>query len=685
MWAAEWMILQVLIILSYCKTSSKKENIAEQMQDLATPVNVPGASNSERHLSFDFSSAHENTAKRCTEEECNRERPIQKSDEHVLMHKTQDESVSSLFQAKTWPDFFQVHNENSPGLSPASEAGVSWSGVEEPVCRVAMGQTGGLNLKHLEVIGVLTSYESSFIEEVRQSVKVETGLSKFGACPDLEDFSALVSLRHIAAHLQDPRENKLIVMHLSEVTWGDDAKLQFKLVYHGDLNPYIETLQLSLLVFYLDQFEKPFIEKGEKIGAGGHGFQQNQTICITEATKYLIFTVGGIMGNISKGQFHFETSIKLWHYLNGSFFSETSAKQLLFGRDERCYTRMTPVIFLLTKRESMKQPLQTTTNGSPTLFHKNTRSPLNVNTEKKQEEHIAPDSHAASAVHRSTHELFLNHLRSFLSLVLEDSHDPPSNSVLHLQQEALTALPHQLLNISDPTIIQMLVSSESPLIFMFPRKSKSEWGQFLQWDLKGELLAMLTNRLQIVIEEVKEFPVFQNNETWLKLSQLLNYCYQSTNRHSPTVEHDSELPSSITKRRERKLHSFLLLKVLHTAKAFWIKKLKLSRENRNVNNEYCRLHQLYISLKYEGFILAPDRYLANNCQGPCTDLGAARNPRYTTHVILLIKMKNRGEELGRRPCCVPVQYTSSKMAHFTEGDIQIREIPNATVTECGCR
>ncbi|XP_010174189.1 muellerian-inhibiting factor, partial [Antrostomus carolinensis] len=143
-------------------------------------------------------------------------------------------------------------------LQGMAEGGdIGWSrhpwplgGLEGPVCRVKMEQDG-LTPKHLDVVGVLTHYESNFIKLLRQRTNWdENYLETFGLCPAGEVGAALHPLKHIHAHVLEPGQDRFLVLHLEEVQWGAQSRLWFKLVFQAELGRALGELRSALLLFY---------------------------------------------------------------------------------------------------------------------------------------------------------------------------------------------------------------------------------------------------------------------------------------------------------------------------------------------------------------------------------------------------------------------------------------------------
>lgn len=124
----------------------------------------------------------------------------------------------------------RLFSKSEPGAKclqgMAEDGGIGWSssslhpwplgGLEGPVCRVKMDQDG-LTPRHLEVVGVLTHYESSFIKLLRQRTSWdESDLETFGLCSAGEAGAALHPLKHIHAHVVEPGQDRVLVLHLEE-------------------------------------------------------------------------------------------------------------------------------------------------------------------------------------------------------------------------------------------------------------------------------------------------------------------------------------------------------------------------------------------------------------------------------------------------------------------------------------
>uniref|UniRef100_A0A452H8R4 Muellerian-inhibiting factor n=1 Tax=Gopherus agassizii TaxID=38772 RepID=A0A452H8R4_9SAUR len=553
-------------------------------------------------------------------------------------------------------------------------------GLEGPVCRVKMGRRYGLGQSHLEVVGVLTSYESDFLKVVRRSSWDQGQLETFGICPAGETHPALLSLKHISAHLADPGENRFLVLHLEEVKWDTETQLRFKLAFQEDVGRSLGELQSALLVFYPGSKERKGSKAREKLLAAGEGLHQNQALCLSRDTEYLLLGASVMSAIRSHRQLSFDISLAIRRPGDGgSLLPPLEAQQLLFGADEKCFTRMTPALLLLVKprcEEDAPSPSSFLSVGGvvETVPYPQPRSCHCSSTETQG---TASPANASSPAPGSRDQ-FLGSLTRFVSRVLSPSGEPPTASGLHhkLDFKTMETLPHQLLNLSEQAALERLVQSDEPLVLLFPQNSQALLEQqFGHWQLEGSLLQQLLEKLQAVIQELREIPAFQANTDLFQ--HLLAFCYYPLGSGSSDPK---ELPHG-----HRKLRTLLLLKALQTVRAHWQEKRKVSRQNRSAGPQaYCRLQELTVDLHYD-FIIVPAEYIANNCEGSCQRPLSARIPHYSSHTVLLLDMQERGTPLRRSPCCVPVKYSSKEIIRFTGEGMQVTTYPNMVAVECGCR
>uniref|UniRef100_A0A8C8SAX7 Muellerian-inhibiting factor n=1 Tax=Pelusios castaneus TaxID=367368 RepID=A0A8C8SAX7_9SAUR len=514
-------------------------------------------------------------------------------------------------------------------------------GLEGPVCTVKMGRRNSLGQSHLEVVGVLTSYESNFLKEVRHSSWDEGQLETFGICPSGVGHAALLSLKHLHAHLAEPGENRFLVLHLEEGTCLPETCLAYPCSSPLS-HPLSERPPASLLSL--------------------------QALCLSRDTRYLL--LGASVAPLWEGGILllFIPFLHPLHVPPGSLLPPEEAQQLLFGTDEKRFTRMTPALLLLVtpRCEEALVPSSFLPAGGV------------VETAPYPQPRCDPALNASSPAPGRPGQ-FLGSLTWFVSRVLSPSGESPTASEPHhrLDVKTMETLPHQPLNLSEGATLEQLVQSEEPLVLLFPPNSQALLErQFGHWRLEGSLLQLLLEKLQAVIQELREIPAFQANVGLFQ--HLLAFCYYPPGPGSSDV---TGLPPG-----PRKLRTLLLLKALQTVRAHWQEERKVSRQNRSARPQaYCRLQELMVDLYYENFLIIPKRYAANNCEGPCKLPLSTRISNHSTHTVLLLGMQERGAPLQRSPCCVPVKYSSKDFILVTTEGFKVASFPDLVAEECGCR
>uniref|UniRef100_A0A8D0H8K3 Muellerian-inhibiting factor n=1 Tax=Sphenodon punctatus TaxID=8508 RepID=A0A8D0H8K3_SPHPU len=603
----------------------------------------------------------------------------------MLLSSSEDDSKGAKL--------YQFVEEGNP--RPRSDSSLHHHpfGLEEPVCRVKIiGRRPGLGQSHLETVGVLTSYESNFIKAVRESSWDAGDLETFGICPAdvTHAAAALLPLKRIEAHLAKPEENRFLVLHLEEVRWEAQTKLWFKLALQEDVRRSLGELQSALLVFYPGKGKRKGTKPREKFLLGGEGLHSKQTLCLSRDTRYLVLRASVAAGiHLHGQQLSFEVSLAIWHHGDrGSAIPSPEAQELLFGFDEKCFTRMTPVLLLLVeqRREEDSLPVSSFLSVDGVVELAAYPWPSHPSLSGSWTEVPPSDSataHAnASALGPGHTAQFLESLTRFAGRLLNPSGEPPSTSRPHhwLDVETMETLPHWLLNLSETVALEQLVLSEEPLVLLFPENSQALLEQhFGHWQLEGRLLQLLLEKLQAVVQELREIPVFQANQGLFQ--HLLALCYY------PAGFPPGQAGSVSRETAQGKMRTLLLLKVLQTVRARWREQRKASRQNRSTGAQaYCRLQELEIDLRYEKFIISPESYLANNCEGPCRGPLSSRVPDFYSHTLLLLGMQERGTLLARPPCCVPVKYSDIVIISFSNtGGVQVRKFRNMVAEQCGCR
>lgn len=116
-----------------------------------------------------------------------------------------------------------VAEEGGPGWSRSSLQPWPLGGLEGPVCRVRMEQ-GGASPRHMEVVGVLSHYESSFIKLLRRRRSWDGNFpGTFGLCWAGEEGAAPHPLQRIHEHVLEPGLERFLVLHLEEGWWESPA------------------------------------------------------------------------------------------------------------------------------------------------------------------------------------------------------------------------------------------------------------------------------------------------------------------------------------------------------------------------------------------------------------------------------------------------------------------------------
>ncbi|NXL84452.1 MIS factor, partial [Alectura lathami] len=576
--------------------------------------------------------------------------------------------------------------KTDPGASCLSGSSLHpWplGGLEGPVCRLKMDQDG-VPPRHLEVVGVLTRYESGFIKLLRQHAAWDqSSLGTFGLCPAGDAGAALRPLQHIQGHLAEPGQDRFLVLHLEEVQWEAQARLRFKLAFQAEVGRSLGELSFALLLFYLGSREGRGTGGREELLAAGAGLAQEQSLCLARDTQYLVLGASVAAVTRTSEELSFQVSLAIRHRGDGGApLAPTETQQLLFGSDDKCFTRMTPVLLLLARSQQEDDAL------APSSYLSANRvvdvapypqlSPPQPGTAELPLP-TAPSLANTSSPTPGDSGHFLGMLTLFIRRVLSPSSEPPTQPTSHLwlDFQMMEMLPHQLLNLSESAALERLVQSEEPSVLLFPQEGSAGLEQhFGDWQPEGTVLQLLMGKLQAVIHELRDIPEFQANTGLFQ--HLLSFCY-----HPPELGVGSagkQPPGS------GKLHALLLLKALQTVRARWQERRKVLRQNRSARHQaHCRLQELTIDLHDRKFIVMPTVYAANNCEGPCKLPLSTRIPSYYSHTVLLLGMQERGSPLQRAPCCVPVRYSDQLIISVSAEGLEVRKFPNMVAEECGCR
>ncbi|XP_032992764.1 LOW QUALITY PROTEIN: muellerian-inhibiting factor [Lacerta agilis] len=577
---------------------------------------------------------------------------------------------------------------------------------EGPFCRVKVHRDGEWSRRPLEVVGLLTSYDSRFLKALSGSIWSEEDLEAFGVCPTDVPRGLLASLQRVGAHLDDPGENRLLWLHLEEgrcpfafasalslyyVKWEAETKLLFQLTFQEHAGGFLRSLQLALLIFYQGVKESGGVGTPEKFLVAGDGLHPKQVVCLSRRTRYLVLQGSAMSGRHSLGQLSFEVSLAIRRQSsNGTGLSQHETQTSLFGFDPKCFTRMTPAVLLLARlrprvAQSFFPPhLSLADDGKLDMvtYLNHSGSPTLATADVQPAQANATSAHPAP----SSTGRFLAALSQFVNRVLSPSGEPPPapGPQLRLNFDTMEALPHRVLNLSEKVALERLVQSEDPLVVLFPENSQALMESHLaHWALEGKLLRQLLQKMREVIRELAASPSFRDHETLFH--GLLAFCY-----YPPGVPGGGDPEESADgSRGRRKIHSLLLLKALQALRARWRGSRKAApRANRSTQerDDYCRLRKLRIELVSTGYIIFPEWYDANNCAGPCRFPLSSRVPDYYSHTLFLLRVQEQGLPLERAPCCIPVRYSRSIIVTFTNDQgMKVKAYPDMVAEECGCR
>nr|XP_003230761.2 PREDICTED: muellerian-inhibiting factor [Anolis carolinensis] len=434
--------------------------------------------------------------------------------------------------------------------------------------------------------------------------------------------------------------------------------------------------QHSLLVFYRGRRDGG--RNRETFLVGGEGLRPKQVVCLSRGTRFLVLQFSEVLGRRGVGHLSLELALEIRRQSHPDVpLSPREAQELLFGFDPKCFTRMTPMVLLSVKRypgpTSHPPPrssflaasgrLDTVPYLAPSAFPA-VGAPLS-----------APNTSAPSDTRR-----FLACLSRFVHRVLSPAADTGSASRarLRLDFDAMEALPHLRLNLSEEVALERLVRSEDQLVVFFPEDGRAlAEDQVENWRLEGPLLRQMMEKLREVIRDLKAVPAFRANAELFRT--LTAFCYLPV-----TSDSDGEgVPRS-------KIHSLLLLKALQAVRARWRESRRAHRSARDSatrrDDDYCQLRDLQVDLVSTGYIILPESYNANNCAGPCRSPLSTRVSDYYSHTVFLLRMQEQGSPLDRAPCCVPVKYAQSHMVTFTSDQgLMVKVYPDMVAKACGCR
>ncbi|XP_027981899.1 muellerian-inhibiting factor isoform X3 [Eumetopias jubatus] len=435
------------------------------------------------------------------------------------------------------------------------------------------------------------------------------------------------------------------------VTWEPTLSLKFQAPPPGGAGP----LELVLLVLYPGP--------GPEVVVTGPGLPGTQNLCWSRDTRYLVLAVDHPAGDWQspgvtltlqpRGDGH-----------TGAPLSTTQLQELLFGPNPRCFTRMTPALLLLPLPGPTSMPAHGLLDQVP--------FPPPRPPQEQQAKEPPPSA-----------DPFLE----TLTRLVRTLRGPPAQASpprLALDPGALAGFPQGLVNLSDPATQERLLDGEEPLLLLLLPPASATAGdpaplqgpESAPW--AADLAHRVASELRAAAAELRGLPGLPPAATPL-LERLLALC--------PGAPGDSGDPGG----PGDPLRALLLLKALQGLRAEWRGRERSGppRAQRSAGagaaDGPCALRELSVDLRAERSVLIPETYQANNCQGACGWPQSDRNPRYGSHVVLLLKMQARGAALARPPCCVPTAYAGKLLISLSEERIRAHHVPNMVATECGCR
>ncbi|XP_056430159.1 muellerian-inhibiting factor [Hyla sarda] len=510
------------------------------------------------------------------------------------------------------------------------------------------GKNVGTKWGNLETHGFLREYETGFLDRIKQ--KQWEDLALFGMCAEELQAANKGAINELARFITEPEGKQLLVLHLEKV----DREIGTNFQFQGSMRQHIPLLQylhFLVVVFYPDTHN---LTMESKVMISGDAVPQSQVVCLSQETRYVVVRLSEQFMDIEPEDLQLNTSFQIKKYSDGSVLSPTQAAWHLIGMDKRCFSKITPVIFMVLS------------HSAPIRFDHT----LSVSSVHNQMIH--------------SKDTFLETLSHFSTLLMTSQ--TKTSSTVHVSldpnDESAGDLRPQLLNVTEAEALEWLVDSQEPLVFQILPGSKHLLANRIQKRLNGTQLERITEKTQEVLEDMKD--IFSTREHIQILHKLINSCHSHIN--VSYISTDQEQSAQLGDKQHRKLHSLMLLKTLQTIRTYWQDRKKLSRQNRGAGlKHYCRLQELTINLKPHKDIHLPEEININNCVGPCR-FPQTTQSNYEAHVILLIQLQEKIQSsLDRPPCCVPIQYQEQYLIVAQKNGCELHKYPNMIAKECGCR
>ena len=138
------------------------------------------------------------------------------------------------------------------------------------------------------------------------------------------------------------------------------------------------------------------------------------------------------------------------------------------------------------------------------------------------------------------------------------------------------------------------------------------------------------------------------------------------------------------KKRVNKRRPFLVIRTRLKSKPH--SAVRRSVSCSRTSNRCCKKSH-YVSFKelgWDSWIIAPDGYYANYCNGKCSNYVSPEN-RLTHHSTVIDGYRKRTSGAVIKSCCSPRKMSALSLLYFDErGNIVKTDLPRMVVEECGC-
>ncbi|XP_045481174.1 bone morphogenetic protein 2-like [Harmonia axyridis] len=171
-------------------------------------------------------------------------------------------------------------------------------------------------------------------------------------------------------------------------------------------------------------------------------------------------------------------------------------------------------------------------------------------------------------------------------------------------------------------------------------------------------------------------------ESWANLTEelrLLISISEANQVNSTTVFNDTY--------NTKKMRTFLILRISDTESDNSFNKMAPKNDSTGyrVSHKYCSRTEFYLDfrkLHWSNFIIAPEGFMAYDCQGKCTRHNV---DMFSNHLKMLTTFQDV-DKRTRSPCCVGVDFYSLPIMFYDHsGNVVMKIYKNLIVANCGCR